>query len=171
MWRACDILRRDNNVGGVMEYTEHIAWLLFLKFLDEEEKRRLEMAEFEGEHYEPVLQGDLAWDYWANPEKIKEWEANALIQYIRGTLLPGLATLTGSPLAQTISKIFSDESVGDQNIVRNVPVCASGYNLKDVLEIINKIQFDKEDDIFTITKFYEDLLERMGAENRTAGEL
>ena len=22
MWRACDILRRDNNVGGVMQYTE-----------------------------------------------------------------------------------------------------------------------------------------------------
>ena len=40
MWRACDILRRDNNVGGVMQYTEHLAWLLFLKFLDEEEKKR-----------------------------------------------------------------------------------------------------------------------------------
>ena len=25
MWRACDILRRDNNVGGVMQYTEHLA--------------------------------------------------------------------------------------------------------------------------------------------------
>ena len=33
MWRACDILRRDNNVGCVLQYTEHIAWLLFLKFL------------------------------------------------------------------------------------------------------------------------------------------
>ena len=38
MWRACDILRRDNNIGGVMAYTEHLAWLLFLKFLDVEEK-------------------------------------------------------------------------------------------------------------------------------------
>ncbi len=31
MWRACDILRRDNNVGGIMQYTEHLAWLLFLR--------------------------------------------------------------------------------------------------------------------------------------------
>lgn len=38
LWRACDILRRDNNVGGVMQYTEHLAWLLFLKFFDQEEK-------------------------------------------------------------------------------------------------------------------------------------
>lgn len=22
VWRACDILRRDNNVGGVVQYTE-----------------------------------------------------------------------------------------------------------------------------------------------------
>ena len=60
MWRACDILRRDNNVGGVMQYTEHLAWLLFLKFLDEEEQERVAQAALgEGEPYEPVLQDDL----------------------------------------------------------------------------------------------------------------
>jgi type I restriction enzyme M protein len=37
LWRACDILRRDNNFGGVMEYVEHLAWLLFLRFLDAQE--------------------------------------------------------------------------------------------------------------------------------------
>ncbi|MCZ7669741.1 MAG: N-6 DNA methylase [Chloroflexi bacterium] len=66
--------------------------------------------------------------------------------------------------------IFSDESVGDQTVIRNVPVCASGYNLKDVLDVINSIQFESEDDIFTITRFYEDLLIQMGNENRIAGE-
>jgi type I restriction-modification system DNA methylase subunit len=52
MWRACDILRRDNNVGGIMQYTEHLAWLLFLKFLDEEEKRRAEEAVLTREMYQ-----------------------------------------------------------------------------------------------------------------------
>ena len=51
-----------------------------------------------------------------------------------------------------------------------MPVCASGYNLKDVLEIINTIRLHSDDDIHTISKFYEDLLEKMGAENRSAGE-
>ena len=171
MWRACDILRRDNNVGGVMQYTEHLAWLLFLKFLDEEEQERLAMAALgEGEHYEPVLQGDLAWDAWAGPARLGAWKVEDLIQFVRGRLLPGLSTLTGSPLARTIARIFSDESVGDQNVVRNVPVCASGYNLKDVLTIINSIHFGSNDDIYTISQVYEDLLERMGAENRIAGE-
>ena len=91
------------------------------------------------------------------------WKVDGLIQFVRGRLLPGLSTLTGSPLARTVARIFSDGSVGDQNVVRNVPVCASGYNLKDVLTIINSIRFDSDDDIFTISQVYEDLLERMGA--------
>lgn len=170
MWRACDILRRDNNVGGIIQYTEHLAWLLFLKFLDEEEKKRVDMALVGGEPYTSVLQGDLAWDSWASPEKVQAWSADELIQFVRGRLLPGLARLNGSPLANTIGGIFSDEHVGDQTVVRNLPVCASGYNLKDVLTIINSIRFESEDDIFTITQFYEDLLRRMGRENQIAGE-
>lgn len=170
MWYACDIMRRDNNISGVLQYTEHIAWLLFLKFLDEEEKRRVETALLGGEPYVPVLQGDLAWDAWAGPEKLEKWKAPELIQYVRGRLLPGLATLSGAPLARTIARIFSDESVGEQNIVRNVPVCASGENLKDVIEVINRIHFERGDDIFTITQFYEDLLRRMGTESGTGGE-
>lgn len=170
MWRACDILRRDNNVGGVMQYTEHIAWLLFLKFLDEEEKERTAQASLGGAPYTPVLQGDLAWDSWASPAKLATTSADDLIRTVRGRLLPGLATLSGSPLAGTVAGIFSDENVGDQTVLRSVPVCASGYNLKDVLGIINAIRFDSDEDIFTITQFYEDLLERMGNENRIAGE-
>ena len=164
MWRACDILRRDNNVGGIMQYTEHIAWLLFLKFLDEEEKRRADEAALAGETYQPMLAGELAWDNWT------ALPANEIIQFVRGTLLDRLARLAGSPLARTVAGIFSDESVGDQTVIRNVPVCASGYNLKDVLDVINSIQFESEDDIFTITRFYEDLLIQMGNENRIAGE-
>lgn len=26
VWRACDVLRRDNDCGGIMEYVEHLAW-------------------------------------------------------------------------------------------------------------------------------------------------
>jgi type I restriction enzyme M protein len=62
MWRACDTLcvRRDNNVGGVIQYTEHLAWLLFLRFLDLEEKKRSDKAACRGGSDSPVPQGDLA---------------------------------------------------------------------------------------------------------------
>jgi len=172
LWRACDILRRDNNVGGVMQYTEHLAWLLFLKFFDQEEKKRAQEAAFRGETYTPVLPPDLAWDAWASLAALQKWDSSKgqLVAFVRGRLLPGLASLNGSPLANTIARLFSDESIGDQTVVRNVPVCASDYNLKDVLTIINAIDFEREDHFFTITRFYEDLLARMGQENQIAGE-
>ncbi len=172
MWRACDILRRDNNVGGIMQYTEHLAWLLFLRFLDQEEKKRGDEAAFRGASYAPVLQGDLAWDAWASPQALSQWNSDRgeLVAFVRGRLLPGLASLSGTPLGRTIARLFSDESTGDQTVVRSVPVCASDYNLKQVIEIINKIHFERDEDFFTITRFYEDLLIRMGAENRIAGE-
>ena len=126
MWRACDILRRDNNVGGVMQYTEHLAWLLFLKVLDEEEKKRSAMVLLGGEPYEPVLHGELAWDYWASPEALERWTADEVIQVVRGRLLLGISSLTGSPLARHIARILSHASEVAQNVGRNRPVCAWG---------------------------------------------
>lgn len=87
IWAACDILRRDNNMGGVVQYTEQLAWLLFLNFSDEEEQERVVQASLgEGEHYAPVLQGDLAWNAWAGPEKLGTWKVDDLIQFVRGQL-------------------------------------------------------------------------------------
>lgn len=40
IWRACDILRRDNNCGGIMEYIEHLSWLLFLQHIMKKLKPR-----------------------------------------------------------------------------------------------------------------------------------
>ncbi|WP_203427671.1 type I restriction-modification system subunit M N-terminal domain-containing protein [Rippkaea orientalis] len=61
LWRACDILRRDNNCGGIMEYIEHLAWLLFLKFLDEQEETFALEAEFRNEKYLYIIEGEYRW--------------------------------------------------------------------------------------------------------------
>lgn len=68
IWRACDILRRDNNCGGIMEYIEHLAWLLFLRFLDAQEDEWAMMAQLEGKPYQRILEGDLRWSAWARKE-------------------------------------------------------------------------------------------------------
>jgi type I restriction enzyme M protein len=49
-------------------------------------------------------------------------------------------------------------------------VCASPYNLKDVLEIVDNIDFKNPDDIHTVSHVYEDLLRKLGNENKMAGE-
>jgi type I restriction enzyme M protein len=157
IWRACDILRRDNNCGGIMQYVEHLAWLLFLRFLDAQEEEWEAEAGLAGRVYEPILEGDLRWRTWAR----KDWKAEKLLPFVHGRLIPHLQSLSGSAVRETISSIFSE---------RNVIVCASPYNLKDVLEIVDQIDFHSQDDIFTVSQVYEDLLKRLGNENRMAGE-
>lgn len=49
-------------------------------------------------------------------------------------------------------------------------VCASEYNLKDVIHTIDQIDFTNQDDIHTVSFVYEDLLKKLGSENRLAGE-
>jgi type I restriction enzyme M protein len=172
IWRACDILRRDDNCGGVMEYVEHIAWLLFLKFFDEQEEIFEQEAELAGRSYKRVIDEAYRWSSWIPKvlgKKIgengrrttPEWDGEKLMQFVRGELIPYLANLYGSSEREVISGIFSD---------RNVIVCASPYNLKDVLEIVDSIDFKNPDDIHTVSHIYEDLLKRLGSENKMAGE-
>ena len=50
-WKACKILRQDDNTNSLLDYVEQISWLLFLKCFEElEEKQRAE-ADFEGREY------------------------------------------------------------------------------------------------------------------------
>jgi type I restriction enzyme M protein len=157
IWRACDILRRDNNCGGIMEYIEHLSWLFFLRFLDAQEEEWEIQAQLAGRTYKPVLDTEYRWRNWAT----KDLPADDLLAFVHGRLIPYLQTLGGDPLKETIRSIFAE---------RNVIVCASGYNLKDVLQIVNGIDFHSQDDIFTVSQVYEELLRRLGNENRLAGE-
>lgn len=157
IWRACDILRRDNNCGGIMEYIEHLAWLLFLRFLDAQEEEWETQVSLEGRVYQPILDWEYRWQSWA----ARDWPADDLLAFVHGRLIPYLQNLGGDPLRETIRSVFAE---------RNVIVCASGYNLKDVLQIINGIDFHSHDDIFTVSEVYEELLRRLGSENRMAGE-
>ncbi|OAQ21534.1 type I restriction-modification system subunit M [Thermosulfurimonas dismutans] len=157
IWRACDILRRDDNCTGIMEYVEHLAWLLFLRFLDAQEEEWETQARLSGRPYRPIIEPPYRWRDWAT----KDWPADELLAFVHGKLIPYLQNLGGDTLRETIRGVFSE---------RNVIVCASGYNLKDVLEIINGIDFHSQDDIFIVSQVYEELLRRLGNENRMAGE-
>ncbi len=157
IWRACDILRRDNNCGGVMEYIEHLAWLLFLRFLDAQEEEWEAQAKLANREYIPIIDEPYRWRNWAK----KDWSAEDLLSFIHGKLIPYLQKLGGNSIRDIIRGVFSE---------RNVIVCASGYNLKEVIQIIDEIDFHSQDDVFTVSQIYEELLRRLGNENQIAGE-
>ena len=156
-----------------MDYLEHLSWILFLKFLDEQEKAFEQEATIAGRSYDYIIDKKYRWSEWvpkAIGEKVwiadrraaPEWDGERLMRFVRGELLPYLSELHGSPQREVIAGIFS----GDRTIV----VCASPYNLKDVLEIVDNIDFLNTDDIHTVSHVYEGLLQKLGNENKMAGE-
>lgn len=172
IWRACDIMRRDNNCGGVMEYVEHLAWLLFLKFLDEQEAIFKTEAALSQRQYTHIISSPYRWSEWVSKalgtrrgengrRTAPEWDEEQLMRFVHRGLLPHLASLSGSPERDVIAGIFNE---------RNIIVCASPYNLKGVLEIVDGIDFTNPDDIHTVSHVYEDLLKKLGQANRLAGE-
>lgn len=63
-WRACDILRRDDNTQSLLDYVEQISWLLFLKSHEDQEDTRADEAEYTGQSYERIIDGYHRWSVW-----------------------------------------------------------------------------------------------------------
>jgi len=157
IWRACKILQHDDNCSSFEKCIEHLSWLLFLRFLDAQENEWKTQAEIAGRSYTRILDKPYCWNAWA----VQDWNADELLVFVHSKLIPHLQKLSGDPLRDTIRSIFTK---------RDVVVCASGDNLKKVLQILNDIDFQSCDDVFTISQVYEEPLHRQGNQSRLAGE-
>jgi type I restriction enzyme M protein len=155
VWRAADIMRRDDGTNSINEYIEQISWMFFLKVFEDLEKRFEDMAYLDGKKHQRIISKKYSWSEWTKKD------TKDIIQYIDNELFPFLGELSGTPEKNTIGLIFSE-------VRRNKMKSAS--NLKDVIDIINKINFNKESDSHILSIFYEDLLVKLGKESGIAGE-
>src|SRR5215470_933893 len=62
----CDIMRRSN-CASALQYVPELTWILFLRILDEQERRDREAAEAVGESFTPALASPFRWQDWAAP--------------------------------------------------------------------------------------------------------
>lgn len=157
IWRACDIMRRDDGTTGVLEYMEQLSWLIFLKVFEDIEVRLEDEAKFAGRPYQPIIEPMFRWSSWAR----KDWPGEALIKFINEELFPYLRSLSGSAEKEKISMIFKEISGNRMK---------SPYNLKDVIALIDGIDFNNAEDSHVLSQVYEELLLRMGREGGVAGE-
>jgi len=175
IWRACDIMRRDDGTTGVLEYMEQLSWMIFLKVFEDLEKRFEDEAKFEGRKYEPIIDHKFRWSAWANKsekelekyfseEELAELRAgkeHVLIAFINRKLFPYLRSLKGTPEKERIASIFQ-EITGNR--------MKSPYNLKDVISLLDEIDFNRAEDSHVLSQVYEELLLRLGKEGGVAGE-
>lgn len=175
IWNACDIMRRDDGTTGVLEYTEQLSWMIFLKVFEDVERRFEDEARFADKPYQQIIEPQYRWSEWAGKEdgelqtyfaeedlkSIKKKNVHILIAFIDDMLFPYLKSLKGTPEREKIAAIFH-EIRGNR--------MKSPYNLKDVIGLLNEIDFNNVEDSHVLSQVYEELLLRLGREGGVAGE-
>lgn len=164
-------MRNDEGLASELDYAEQTSWLLFLKYLDDMEHEWADEAALRGDDYTPLLDEPYRWGTWAAPKTADgQFDPNArtgkdLIEFVNGELFPYLTAFRDSSdnadsLEYKIGQIFAEIS----NRFR------SGYTLRDVLEIVDTLNFGSTQAKHELSDLYETRIKRMGNAGRNGGE-
>lgn len=141
---ASDQMRADDNTKGYLSYLEQLTWLLFLKQYEALEEDRAAIAAIDGTDYLQVVTGRYRWSEWAR----SELTGDALIEFVTQDLLPTLRKLEGSRRAERLATLFQSVTV----------VMKSGHTLREVINLVDQIDFHALSDAHTMSVVYESLL-------------
>jgi len=167
-----DILHKDAGCGSELDYVEQTSWILFLKYLDDLEKDRAMSAELAGKSYAPIIEEKYQWSVWAMPkgkdgktDHHKEMTGDDLTDFVNNKLFPYLKKFkTNAENADTIEykigEIFSELKNRLQ----------SGYNLREVITLIDSLRFRTHAEKHEMSHLYEDKIKNMGNAGRNGGE-
>ena len=172
-FKAIDqILWKESGCSSELDYLEQKSWLLFLKYLDDLESEREDEAELEGKQYKRIITGFNRWSQWAAPKTadgkidvINAMTGNYLVEFVDNKLFPFLKSLKASA-ANTNSLEFKIGEIFDElhNKIK------SGFNLREVINMIDELHFESADDKHEMTVLYESNIQRMGNAGRNGGE-
>lgn len=155
---ARDIMRKDAGLSGEVDRIPQIAWLFFLKALDDAEGNR-EVVE---RNYKPAIEPPFRWRDWA-ADAVNGATGEELVHFVNNELLPYLRGLSGTGARDprdVIAAVFKE----------TYNRMLSGYLLRDVVNRINEINFASADDIHTMAHIYESMLREMRDAAGDSGE-
>ncbi len=156
---ARDIMRKDAGLNGDLDRLPQFSWVLFLKCFDDLEQRREAEAVMAGEAYKPVIPKGYRWRDWA-ADSDKGRTGPELIDFVNNDFLPKLRSINGSEERQVIAAVFGE----------TYNRMLSGYLLRDVVNLVNGVNFNSSDDIFTLGHLYESMLKEMRDAAGDSGE-
>ncbi len=166
-------MRKDKGLNGDLDRIPMIAWIMFLKFLDDQEKLLEAEARLNGVNYVPTIEFPYRWRDWAGKKnKITGAELLSFVDQDKATrpdgteglgLLKYLASLAG-----TAGKDRHDVIAAVFQGVNNRMI--SGYNFKDVTDAIDEINFGSSEQIHTLAFIYETLLKEVRDSAGDSGE-
>ena len=167
-----DILHKDAGCGSELDYVEQTSWVLFLKYLDDLEKDKKTSAELMDVAYNNIISPEYQWSVWATPKNSdgkldhhKALTGDDLKDFVDHKLFPYLKQFkTNADNANTIEykigEIFSEL----KNKIQ------SGYNLREVINLIDELKFRTHKEKHEMSHLYESKIKNMGNAGRNGGE-
>jgi type I restriction enzyme M protein len=138
-------MRKDAGVDGDAQRIGQLVWLFFLKIFDDQEQE-LELMQ---ESYRSPIPPAMRWRNWAaDPSGITGEE---LLDFINNQLFKTLKELdisTTGPRGQVVKSVFEDA----YNYMKN------GHLIRQVINKINEVNFNRSDDRHLFGDLYEQLL-------------
>ena len=167
-----NVMRKDKGMNGDGDRLPMLTWIMFLKFLDDNENLQETQAALKNKKYKAAIENPYRWRDWAkdknltgddllsfiNNEKVKladGKERTGLLYFLRG-----LQSETGTERKDVIATVFK----GVTNRMIN------GYLLRDVVNKIDEIHFTNNEEINTLSHLYESILKEMRDASGDAGE-
>jgi len=166
-----DILHKDAGCGSELDYVEQTSWVLFLKYLDDLEKDKQTAAELSGKTYTNIIAPEYQWTTWATPKLANgKIDHNALTgddlaDFVNAELFPYLKKFkanaeNANTIEYKVGEIFSQL----KNRIQ------SGYNLREVINLIDELRFRTHVEKHEMSHLYESKIKNMGNAGRNGGE-
>jgi type I restriction enzyme M protein len=165
-------LRKDAGCSSELDYVEQTSWILFLKYLDDLEKERSMAAFLASKDYTHIIAPEFRWAAWAAPKTTdgkldynNALTGQDLIDFVDLKLFPYLRKFrteaeSADTLEYKVGEIFKEL----KNKIQ------SGYNLREVIELIDELRFSTQAEKHEMSHLYEDKIKNMGNAGRNGGE-
>ena len=167
-----DVLWKDAGCSSELDYVEQTSWILFLKYIDDLEKEKKIYAELADKNYASIISPEFQWGVWAVPKgkdgKLDHHKAltgDDLTDFVNQKLFPyfkkfKLNAENADTIEYKIGEIFSEL----KNRIQ------SGYNLREVINLIDGLRFGSHAEKHEMSHLYEAKIKNMGNAGRNGGE-
>ena len=150
--RIRDVMRMDAGINGDAQRIEQMVWMLFLKVYDAKE----DDWELDEENYVSIIPEECRWRNWAKAdEKGHALTGDDLLDFVNNTLFPTLKKLNVSaetPVKKAIVKSTFEDA---NNYMKD------GVHLRQVIDIIDEIEFDDVKESHAFGFVYEEILREL----------
>ena len=163
--RIRDIMRMDAGINGDAQRIEQMVWILFLKAYDSKE----DDWEVSEDNYKSIIPEDLRWRNWAKADSSGHaMTGDTLLDFVNNKLFP---VLKGNDVKDGDNILYSGIRVTPDTPMKKAIVYSTfedsnnymkdGVYLRQVIDIIDEIEFDDVKESHAFGFVYEEILREL----------